>query len=225
MTIVTCPGCGAERDVKPAIVLGREFVGGGWCQPCLDADLAREAEAERQNLWADRRNRSQLPRDLENLQVPDGQLGAIASRWAAGEIPLLVLHGPVGVGKTHLAAAACWQAFSHRPVRWVSVARAMSQLRAAFGDDDRARALAALTGDGSVVLDDIDKVPPTDAGASMLYTAIDARIVSGRPMLITMNSDIGQLAGRMGEMGDAIASRVQAGMAVRMTGADRRLAA
>ena len=224
---MTCRECGATWNAQPAILFGRKVSPPSLCDTCLDADLEAAAKDKRRQDFVARIARSGLPAEKQNLKV-DGPAATRAAQWANGDLPVLILTGPVGVGKTHLAAAATWQALHTRTVRWVEVARAMTQLRASFGDQARARALSALTGSDSVVLDDLDKVPATEQGLAAIFGAIDARIASGAPLLVTMNIGLSELAHRLDPKGlgagEAIASRLQVGALVGLQGEDRRAA-
>jgi DNA replication protein DnaC len=95
----------------------------------------------------------------------------------------------------------------------------------AFGDEDRAAAVDAITGRGGLVLDDLDKVKPSEWACAQLLAAIDSRVQDDRSLLVTMNVTLGQLAEKLGPgWGDAIASRL-AGYCeiVAVGGEDRRL--
>ena len=185
----------------------------------------REHEAsERASRLGLRIERSGLPSDLSRLSL----LGAIpgpstdaAREWARGEIKGLCLTGPVGVGKTWLAAAATWTRLQSYSVKWVSVARLMTQLRAGFGSEMKTQADKIVAGTGAIVLDDLDKVNPSDYGREVLFAAIDGRVEEGSPLLVTTNKAVSELGEKLG---DPIASRL-AGycQVVRMVGEDRRL--
>lgn len=231
MSNITCRECGNEFWAEPVIWRGRNIIpASSLCEPCLRAEDAAKQERDRRNAWVMNRNRANVPKNLWNVsRRPDGLTPALTD-WINGETQMLVLSGPVGVGKTFAAAWAIWRAWQHRGVRWVAVARAMGQLRASFGDEDRATALQSLMGDRSVVLDDIDKVPGTEQGLSMLLAAIDARVAENSPVLVTMNSSIStlgqQLEGRKGgHIGEAIASRLASGKVISLAGDDKRMAA
>lgn len=227
---VTCRDCGTEWDTEPAMFRGRNMVPTrGLCANCEQAEQATEAKAARQDRWLSYRAASGLPKAHWDRPLPSEttDAGRLLRAWAKGELQLLTLTGPVGVGKTWAAAATIWRAWWWRPVRWIEVARTMTQLRAAFGDDDRAKALGALTGHGSAVFDDLDKVPGTEAGLGALFSALDGRLSAGVPVLVTMNTSIGQLATQIdrskgGELGAAVASRLSAGELIQVGGEDKR---
>src|ERR1700733_14074577 len=135
-------------------------------------------------------DRSGIPRSLRGksfLAAPPGAAADASRRWADGETLGLALTGAVGSGKTWLAAAAAWARLQDHPLTWVSVSRMMSQLRSGFGSDEKKAADAIVTGTGSIVLDDLDKVNPTDFGKEILFTAIDARVAEGSSILVTAN--------------------------------------
>lgn len=231
MTVVTCRDCGKKRDVEPVMWRGRNVIPmNSRCDECSEKEDQRELEAARRDAWLNNRNRSLMPQHLWKPDRPAAEVVPTLQRWITGEETLVVLIGPVGVGKTFAAAWAAERAWFRRQVRWVGVARAMGQLRASFGDEDRAEALRSFTGDGSAVLDDIDKVPATETGLANLFSAIDSRLASGSPLLVTANSSLGELASKIeqrkgGQLGEAIASRLAGGTVLRMDGDDRRLAA
>lgn len=165
-----------------------------------------------------------MPTSLRRLSllgaVPGPSLDA-ANRWVDGQMLGLCLTGGVGVGKTWLAAAAAWSRLQQHPLQWVSVARMMSQLRSGFGSDQKQQADKIVTGTGSIVLDDFDKVNPTEFGKEILFSAIDGRVAEGSSILITTNKAISQIESLFGA---PVASRL-AGYCetVRMGGNDRRL--
>lgn len=129
-----------------------------------------------------------------------------AKAWAAGTINGLLIGGPVGTGKSRLAATAAWDRLGRaKPLRWVSVARLVTMDKAGFGTDEKKQATKLLTGKAPLVLDDLDKVPVTESVKSILFLAIDNRVTAGVPLLVTTNLPKDQFEG---EFGSAIASRL-----------------
>lgn len=231
-----CPECGDTVEVQPAT--------GRWaalvnqvevlCDPCGNKIEEAEEADRTADHWARRRTalerRSAIPAALQGIefgtldQAGNEPVFASAARWATGDMHGLVLHGPVGAGKTTIAASAAWQRLDLGRLRWVSVPALVAR---SFGDGQaREQAAAELTGTEALVLDDIDKVKPGEWVASQLFTAIDGRIAAGAALLVTSNLRVSDLAASLPDrFGDAIASRLAGHCEIHpVTGHDRRLA-
>lgn len=157
--------------------------------------------------------------------------------WAAGEGPLtLVLVGPVGTGKSTLAAAAfrrrmqpVWNENVGRPAGgrtgfWRSVPVLLAHLGLGFGNRSHDQALELLDGRRMLALDDIDKGRPTDYVAQHVFAAINGCYEQRSPLVVTANKTLGEIASHWGgDYGPAIASRLAEGRVVEMGGPDRRL--
>jgi DNA replication protein DnaC len=166
--------------------------------------------------------------ELDRLDVAEREDALAAGRaFAAGQLRGLLLTGGFGVGKSTLAAAAAKTYLRDRgPLRWVRVHQVCIDLGRAHGDPLRAEALDALTGDGALVLDDLDKTRPTAYAAEVLLSAIDNAVSDLHPLLVTTNLPFSGLAGRWpAPFGEAIASRLVGYCSRRtLTGEDRRTA-
>ncbi|MGI8630799.1 MAG: ATP-binding protein [Solirubrobacteraceae bacterium] len=182
--------------------------------PASEADPAsrRRLQLEQADRW---RRASGIPAQLRDWTLERIGLGvkpqvlAAARAWAAGESRGLLLSGPVGVGKTSLAAAAASARLRQVPVRWLSVPALFAKLGLAFADEERHDALRILVAQTAIVLDDIDKSRPSDYAAEQLFLAIDSRVNAGASLLVTTNLALSQLAERFPEpYGEAIASRL-----------------
>lgn len=147
----------------------------------------------------------------------------VAREWAGKKRPErgLLIWGPVGAGKTHLAAVLALERLRHSPVRWVSVAVLMAELQQAWGDEDRLRALKVLTSTSVAVLDDFDKFAATEGKLTQIFTALDKREQARTPLIVTTNKKPSELKQMMG---DVIVSRLL-GMCnvLEYPGPDRRL--
>lgn len=228
-----CPGpigetCGREFDLvsdeNPAPVIpgsdpprrrkaGLNLAGIALCPECSNR-IDEESERERTEAAIRERIReSQLPADLRGFtfeeMIAKGKRGEVieaARTWASGKGKRgILLHGRAGAGKTRLAATAAWERLQTRPIRYVSVAILIAQISASFSDKGRAEAVGVLVGKGPLVLDDLDKVAPSEWIRGQLFTAIDARVQAGSALLVTTNLEPVKLRERYGE---AITSRL-----------------
>lgn len=234
---VNCMDCGREFTVELPTegTAGHRWVSALMkreprCDGCFDRNEDAEKERERESARVARRNRSQLPNrlqgeSLDRLPAKEGQKAAVAAakEWAATKNPGgLMLTGETGVGKTRIAAAACWTRLEHFACTYASVARAMAKLGGSFTDEGRAEAVRMFSGNGAVVLDDLDKTRPTEFGMEQLFAAVDAREQAGAALLVTTNltpSEIGE------RYGDPLMSRlVGYCRSVRVEGQDWRVA-
>lgn len=201
------------------------------CEQCAEAHAAVEAEADelgRRRVAAERLKRSGIPTKWRAARLSDldgSQPADAAVAWAAGSLRGLLLTGPVGVGKTHAAAAAAVAMTAERGVIWCSVPLLLAHLSTAFENPQHQAAIDALTGDRVLVLDDLDKVRATPYGAEQIFAAIDSRVSAERPLLVTTNLTLAEIADRFPQpFGEAIASRLAGYCAwYELTGADRRM--
>lgn len=246
-----CGSCGAEvvlridgelpafiREIAVARLHGDEPVLCDECTALSDARARAQEEAERRELTiSERRRRSGIPakwetQTFELLDDDSPRVRALtrAREWAAGEVDGLVLWGPVGRGKTAIAAAAANARMATSGVRWLSVAELLMDLSAPFGSSEHTRALGRLRAAGSdaaLVLDDLDKLKPTEHATQPIYVAVNAWIEAKLPLLVTLNRDLDDLERWLPDtFAEAIASRLAGYCKVQQVGGcDRRLEA
>lgn len=117
------------------------------------------------------------------------------------EVNNLVLHGPVGTGKDHLALAAmrtiCW--VHGVSCAWVNGRDMMGEVRDAIDSHTSERSLLSRWAQPTLVCIS-DPLPTmgelTPHQADMLYRVIRERIDRGRPTIITVNVQNGDEADR-----------------------------
>ena len=206
------------------------------CGECMDvaAEENHKCEESRLERINDTRHEARIKAAGIPPQYGDGrcadyrfdrQAVKTLAQWGR-EVTGVVLQGSVGVGKTTLAGIAAWRMVTQgRALRWATAPLLMARIGSGFGTSGKEWALGVVEGDCALVLDDIDKARPTEYAAELLFAAVDERISRERPLLITSNLPLGDLAARWPEpYGDAIASRLSTCKLIMLRGNDRRLA-
>jgi DNA replication protein DnaC len=121
-------------------------------------------------------------------KLPAAQIRDLAAlRWLhAGES--VILHGPVGVGKTHVAQALGHLAVRHgADVRFLKTSRALADLAGGHADRTWPRRLAELTRPALLILDDFAMRELTAQQADDLYELVSERAQAGRSLIATSN--------------------------------------
>ena len=119
-------------------------------------------------------------------KLPAAQIRDLAAlRWLhAGES--VILYGPVGVGKSHVAQALGHQAIRHgADVRFVKTSRALADLAGGHADHTWERRLRELARPAVLILDDWAMRELTPTQADDLYELIGER--AGKSMILTSN--------------------------------------
>lgn len=138
----------------------------------------------------------------------------------------MVLYGSYGVGKTHLEAAVCNYLREEHVTPETSLFVSAPLLFVAYQDSlkmsDMTRHLSLMQQvmeTPLLVLDDVDKLKPTEFRHETYWLILDERYKAKRPTIVSTNkmNDLGEY------IGDAALSRLQRGMIpVGMLGADYR---
>lgn len=212
-----CPLCkGAKRVLAPD----------GDTEPCPECWAPVVAAQRIAKLWA----ADGLPdyarmtfdgfhgRVQEKLSRPDltslsnAKKAAIA--FASNPIGFIVFSGPLGCGKTHLAAAIANEIVKTRSVIFLRVVDFLDYLRRAFDPDsgvsfaerfDAAKQIELL------VLDDLGAEHSTPWVNERLFSLLDDRYMRGRPTVITTNLEISKLPPRLADrLGDSETCQVLA---------------
>jgi len=156
---------------------------------CQDEINRRESAALARRI---RRARFETQATLEGFdlgaspKLPAAQIRDLAAlRWlAAGES--VILYGPVGVGKSHIAQALAHQAIrSGAEARFLKTSRALAHLAGGHADRTWDKRLAELTRPAVLILDDFAIRELTAAQADDLYELITER--AGKSVIFTSN--------------------------------------
>jgi DNA replication protein DnaC len=240
-----CRGCSSPTTRPVATGYGADMLNGMplVCQGCSDAaeriDQEREEQAAARDRAVEHRNRlrasglaeSRCGWTLDKLDtLGRSRVVDVLAVWArhADPDPLAVLlMGGVGTGKTTAAAAALVERAHVSPVQWVDAHRLIRDLQAGFGTPQRESAQRLLDGGKNapaLVVDDLDKVRPTEYAAEAIFALVDSREAHRRPLLITTNLRLAELAAKWpAPFGEAIGSRLRGYCAAfELTGGDRR---
>lgn len=121
-------------------------------------------------------------------KLPAAQIRDLAAlRWLhAGES--VILHGPVGVGKTHVAQALGHMAIRHSAeVRFFKTSRVLAHLAGGHADRTWPRRLAELVRPDLLILDDFAIRELTPQQADDLYELIGERAQASRSLITTSN--------------------------------------
>ncbi|MBX4312925.1 IS21-like element ISMt2 family helper ATPase IstB [Mycobacterium tuberculosis] len=123
-----------------------------------------------------------------NPKLPGAMLRDLAAlRWLdAGES--VILHGPVGVGKTHVAQALV-HAVARRggDVRFSKTSRMLSDLAGGHADRSWGQRIREYTKPLVLILDDFAMREHTAMHADDLYELISDRAITGKPLILTSN--------------------------------------
>jgi DNA replication protein DnaC len=244
MPITTMPcsrACGNDVDLPEAHGIMRGLVAhlaDGTipivCEACDAAERDADERAANAGEIAARKYSAHLPKKWADQTFADidrddlARAVDLAEQWGRGEINGLLLYGHVGRGKSTLAAAAANLRLERQSVRWISVAELLMDLGASMSSERRAHALDRVDvrrTKAALVLDDLDKVNPSEYAVQPLYVAINAWIEADLPLLVTSNRNPTDLERWLPNTFAApIASRLAGYCKMRdVTGNDRRL--
>lgn len=134
----------------------------------------------------------------------------------------LLFVGPVGVGKTHIAAA-----IANELIRkfYVVIFRNISDIvTSLLESENRYEIINTLTNADLLIIDDLGKEHITDYISYSLYEIVNKLYENEKPLIVTTNLNSQQLQKPLGERGAAIISRLtEMCDPVMVTGEDWRL--
>ena len=205
---------------------GSGYIGSTMCE-CLQELCRQEQKKELSLLSGGKENFSQFRLDYYSDQY-DSKYGASprqimernflnCRRYATTFTPAsgnLLFVGGTGLGKTFLSACIA-RAVADRgcSVRYETAGHLFSRLeQARFSNDPEAKKDAERLNDCDLlILDDLGTELPSQFVTATLYTLINDRLLAGKPMLISTNLNLDELARRYSPQ---IASRLRGGFAM-----------
>lgn len=125
----------------------------------------------------------------------------------------LLFMGPVGVGKTHLAAAIANELINNLySVVFGNVTDLITLIRSTYSRDaeiTEAEIIKTFTEDTDLlIIDDLGKENMSEYTATILYQIINRLYEHEKPLIITTNFNSSMLKRKFGEKGEAIVSRI-----------------
>lgn len=152
-------------------------------------------------LWTEEAQRASL---LEAL--------AVAQSYAEHPDGWLYLHGPVGSGKSHLAAAiASARAARGTTAAYATATSLITFLKAGFGDGSADQRLVALQGVELLVIDDLGTqraASPGEWAFAQFYELLNARYLHERPTVLTSNLPPSHLEERLRDRVEGMATEL-----------------
>lgn len=199
---VQCQKCGDRGFLRFDVPVGHPSFGQVYPCDCRNRDIAQDRLEKLRKLSNLSSFNASSFSDFED--VP-GTAKALEEAISFAQDPShrwLVLSGPVGVGKTHLAVAIAQYAIEQHslPAYFAAVPDLMDHLRASFspgsteGYDERFEEIrtAAL-----LVLDDLGTENATPWAQEKLYQIINHRYVERLPTVITTNVELRKIDDRI----------------------------
>lgn len=200
--LIHCANCHTQKQVKITL-LGVERIMPCLCRCQVEASAAQKAKYgafERQeNIKHLRRvcfrTEAQSKQTFAADDRHDGPLSDAMAKYAAewdkvcADNMGLLLHGPVGTGKTFYAACIANALIDRNiPCLMTSLVRVINTLQGLF--EDRQAYLDNLVNYPLLILDDLGTERESSFMLEQVYHVINARYCTGKPLIITTNIPI-----------------------------------
>lgn len=184
------------------------------CQCDIEArqrELAADARRQADEAWQRRLNNSGLPKryqqaTFEQFQPKPGTERVLqvvreyAETFAKETETGLMIRGPKGAGKTHLASAATMAILQRGfSVAFWNVPLVLEEIRATYNrrpsedGPDAATIMARARESDLLVLDDLATEKPSDWVVERIYLVVEARYQDLKPVLVTTNASMKEL--------------------------------
>jgi len=193
-----------------------------------------EEETRRKKLWY--LEKSRLPRwywactFAATKETPDNRTALAKVKSYAQNFTGaggLFLTGPVGTGKTHLAACLVNELIQRETrVLFGNVLDLLGRLRRSYdpeAQEEEWRIIDELSSVPLLVIDDLGKEKVSEWVEQTLYRIVDARYRENKALVVTSNFILSEFERRYDEVGPALVSRiVEMCEGIRLTGRDWR---
>ena len=186
-----CPKCKGAGYICYDVPFGHPFFGRAFECDCLTAKREERTFAELQDLsdLIDFRDKSFTSFNSRVAGVAEAF--RVAHEYAQDPQGWLVLVGPVGCGKTHLAAAIAnhYLALGGRPF-FVNVPELLDHLRSTFAPNSTVTyddLFEEVRNAELLILDDLGTESSSEWAREKIYQIINRRYNSGAPTVVTMN--------------------------------------
>lgn len=116
---------------------------------------------------------------------------SVACLFSAGELdpPFLLIYGPAGLGKTHIAWAISWEYLEdYTKVLYYQAEEMLDELRSSYGSGIYEKRVEWFRTVPLLVIDDLGAQSNSDWGTAKLDMIIDYRYRNKLPTIITTNT-------------------------------------
>ncbi len=188
----TCAKCGGAGFVRSDVPVGHPKFGRLIKCDCRKQEDSNRRYDELQRLSNLHQHMRETFSDFDQNVPGTREAYAACAHYSEKMEPLwLVLSGPCGCGKTHLAAAVAHASLDRLTVLFAVVPDLLDQLRAAYAPqsthsfDDRFRSIREV---GMLILDDLGTENTTEWAREKLFQIINYRLSEGLPLVVTTNN-------------------------------------
>lgn len=199
--LVYCGKCHTRRQKKIEL-LGEMRTVPVMCQCMIEAEQAEKAQSRAKRIAKERSLSLMEEADAECTFTNDDRKNPVLSdavrRYADNFYEMrqknigLLLHGPVGTGKTFYAACIANELLEKEvSVKMTNFTRIINDMQSTF--DGRQEYLDSLNRNNLLIIDDLGVERESEYMQEQVYNIIDARYRAGRPLIVTTNISLEEI--------------------------------